>query len=224
MAKKVNVDELMIELGYEGFGFSKRAKIFITKHKISKEKMITLKERDFDDNYFGERYKGFLRDIANVLSTNGYPKLLEELNEPSDIRKQYMALGFTDDFNWGTRFFWAIINNNISLEELCEMSYEQLLTYDGVGYEKAKIIKSELEKFGHENKIVIGLSPEEEKIERTKNIKELKEKLVQVLIEKSNLDPINNKYDKWLVTDYKKTLKDVTIKGLESKIRQLEEL
>ena len=54
--------------------------------------------------------------------------------------------------------------------------------------------------------------------------KETKEKFYTLLIEKTNLDPKNNPYDKWLLSEYKKANKDITLASLVSKIRQLEEL
>lgn len=222
--KKINIEEKMIELGYEGFNFSKRGKIFLTSNNISKDILITLTQDDFRNKYYDERYKGFLHDLANVLNDNGYPSLLDQLNEPSPLELEYIKLGYTQDFNWGISFNRALRKGNISLEQLCKMTYDEIIKFKGIGHEKVCLVKSELERFGYENNIVIGLSPEELKIEKEKQQKDLKEKLITLLIEKSNLDPKNNLYDKWIISEYKKSIKDLTIKSLVVRIKQLEEL
>ena len=214
----------MIELGYEGFDFSKRAKNYLTYHNLDKDTLITLNKDDFYHNYYSERYKGYLYEIADVLNANGYSKLYDEIHAPTEYQLEMLALGYKDDFNWSGHFSWWLYENKISLEKLCQMTYEDIKKIDGFGFERIAIIKSELDRLGYKNNIILGLSPAELKAEKEEHQKDLKDKIISLIIEKSNLDPKNNQYDKWIISEYKKSLKDITAKGLESRLKQLEEL
>lgn len=222
--KKINIDERIIELGYEGFNFSKKAKNYLTYHNLEKATLITLTEDDFRNNYYDERYKGYLYEIADVLKENGYPNLYEEIHAPSAYELEMIALGYVDDFKWSGSFSWDLKQKNISLTQLCEMTYDDLRKFDGIGHERIALIKSELDRFGYKNNIILPLSPKEQKAEREKYKKELIEKLITLLFEQSNLEPKNNPYDKWIISEYKKSLKELTVKSLESRLKQLKEL
>ena len=224
MAKKLSVLDKTIELGYEGFGFSDKAINLLHHVNINKDKLINMSYKDFDNVYSSLKYKGWLFEIVNVLNQNGYPTLLMEFNDAHDYKKEYRALGYSDEMDFGTVVYGIIMDKSITLEQLQEMTFEDFNKYRGLGYNKIKLLKEQLEGYGLNTKIVLGQSPEDVKAAKEKLYKETKEKFYKLLIEKTNLDPNNNPYDKWLLNEYKKFNKDITLASLESKIRQLEEL
>jgi hypothetical protein len=224
MAKKLSIEDKTKELRYEGFGFSDKAINLLHSININKNKLITMSLKDFDKVYSSLKYKGWLLEIANVLNLNGYPTLLEQFNDSCDFKKEYRALGYSNEMDFGIIVYDIIMKKSITIAQIQEMTFEDFNKYRGLGYNKIKLLKEQLESYGLTTKIVLGPTPEEEKAAREKLYKETKEKFYTLLIEKTNLDPKNNPYDKWLLSEYKKGNKDITLASLESKIRQLEEL
>ena len=96
--------------------------------------------------------------------------MLEQFNDSCDFKKEYRALGYSNEMDFGIIVYDIIMKKSITISQIQEMTFEDFNKYRGLGYNKIKLLKEQLESYGLTTKIVLGPTPEEEKAAREKII------------------------------------------------------
>lgn len=212
---ELDFEQIENELGIELFLFSDETVIFLYKNNINFYQLINF-------TYLDLRWReGFSEKICDEiilrLEENGHyniEKCQLSLNEQKMYNLGYHDIIFPKGINL------VFIRNNIRFEQLLKMTYQDLFKLKQLGETKIKKILNILNSNSLSHKIIIP--PAKTEIAKIKEIKkeELVKELLELVIKNSSLN-FKNKIDKKIFSEYKKTIKKLSLKKIEQSITEI---